>query len=110
MKNYIDVNKDKLDIVFDHASELEDGDTILIADKTCVWECQIMKVRHTSGGIGIGFDDGRLPIIREDLCVISIIYQDENGVLHYDNEIVTHEQAKIAQQFNETVEIILQNK
>lgn len=106
MKNFIDLNNDKLSIISEHTNELEDRDIILIADKTCVWECQIIKVKHTSGGIGVGFDDDKPPIIREDLIVIGYSYIDENGAVHYENEIVTHEQAKIAQQFNESVEII----
>lgn len=103
MKQIIDLNKDLLVIISEHASEFNEIEELLIADEDSVYECIIHTMRKDEPEIDSWKE-------RKDLCVISIVHQDENGAVHYDNEIVTYEQAKIAHQFNKTVEIIRQNK
>lgn len=103
MKQIIDLNKDLLVIISEHASEFNEIEELLIADEDSVYECIIHTMRKDEPEIDSWKE-------RKDLCVISIVHQDENGAVHYDNEIVTYEQAETAQQLNETVEIISKQK
>lgn len=103
MKQIIDLSKDFLAIIKEHGNEFNEVEELLIAAKDGIYECVVYTMSKGDHDIDSWKE-------RKDLCVISIVYQDEDGAVHYDNEIVTYEQAETAQQLNETVKIISQKK
>ena len=107
-KQFIDLHNDLFIIVDEHIDEINDGKTILVADEDAIYECTIRIHECGNEAPLTHWREAEYVrcIKRDDLCVISLVYQDEDGVVHYDNEIVTYEQAETAQQLNETVEII----
>lgn len=107
-KQFIDLHKDLFIIVDEHIDEINDGETILVADEDAIYECTIRIHECGNEAPLTHWREAEYVrcIRRDDLCVISLTYQDENYMMHYDMQIISNDEVEKSQQFNETVEII----